>query len=334
MQTGGFPSQRPRRLRRTQAIRDAVADVRLHPSDLILPLFVGDHDQPVPVASMPGVSQLPVSQAVETIKGLARRGLKQFIVFGVTPAGKKDPVGSYALDPQAPVNRVLSEVADAGLDVVMYADLCLCEYTDHGHCGALAPSPAPEASPPTVDNDRTLELLSQTAVIQAQSGAQIVAPSGMMDGQVGTVRGALDEAGFNQTGIMAYSIKYASNLYGPFRDAGQGHMESGDRCGYQMDFRRSRQWRTELESDIAQGADIVMVKPAATYLDIVHQVRNACDVPVAAYHVSGEYAMLHAAAKQGWLDLKQAALETTYAIKRAGADLIITYFAPDLLEWM
>ena len=333
-----FPQFRARRLRRRAVVRDAVADVALRPRALVYPLFVGEMDEAQPVASMPGVSQLPVQDAVETIRECSGRGLRQFILFGVTPAEKKDATGSYALDPDAPVNRVLNEVRAAGLDVVMYADLCFCEYTDHGHCGVLeAETPRdrdPSASPVTMDNDATLDMLGRTAVAQAQAGADVVAPSGMVDGQVRTIREALDDAGFAHTAILSYSTKYASSFYGPFRDAGEGGMAFGDRRAYQMDYRRSREWRSELARDIAEGADMVMVKPAATYLDIVRQVRDACDLPVAAYHVSGEYAMLCAAAERGWLDLESVALETTYAIRRAGADLVITYFAPRLTEWI
>jgi porphobilinogen synthase len=346
MQDGAaFPFGRPRRLRRGPVLRDALADVTLRAADLILPLFVTDGDTPRPVASMPGVSQLPVPQAAALVAELAGRGLRQFIFFGVTPDDKKDAAGSYAWAPQAPVNRALAAVRDAGLsaDVVTYADLCFCEYTDHGHCGVLrAPAPVQprversetRASPPfpEVDNDRTLENLGRAAVAQARAGADVVAPSGMMDGQVGAIRAALDAAGFPHVAILAYSVKYASALYGPFREAGAGGMKFGDRRGYQMDYRRRREWRTELAADLAQGADMVMVKPAATYLDIVYQVRQACAVPLAAYHVSGEYAMLQAAAQRGWIDLQQATLETLYAIKRAGADLIITYSAPQVLD--
>jgi len=321
---------RPRRLRRGELLRDVVADVRVTPDDLILPLFVGDMDSPKPVASMPTVSQLPVAEALGTIRQLSQRGLKQFILFGVTPAAKKNAAGSYACCPDAPVNRLLAAVADAGLDVLMYADLCFCEYTDHGHCGVLID----REDPWVVDNDRTLDLLGQTAVAQAKAGAAVVAPSGMMDGQVAAIRAALDAASYEHVAILSYSVKYASNLYGPFRDAGEGAMQFGDRRGYQMDCRRSREWRIELEADLAEGADMVMVKPAATYLDVIYQVRQACSVPVAAYHVSGEFAMLHAAADKGYMDLKAAAIETTCAIKRAGADLILTYFAPQLLDWL
>ncbi len=307
-----------------------MADVALGPSDLVLPLFVTEADRAVPVESMPGVSQLPVGEAVERMNRLAGRGLTQFILFGVTPGNKKDATGTYAASTDAPVNKVLQMARDAGIGALLYADLCFCEYTDHGHCGAVLEGDLHGI----VDNDQTLDLLATTAVAQARFGADVVAPSGMIDGQVGAIRQALDAEGFAHVAILSYSVKYASNFYGPFRDAGEGGMAYGDRRGYQMDYRRSREWRAELEADLAQGADMVMVKPAATYLDIVRRVRDACGVPVAGYHVSGEYAMLHAAADRGWLDLQASALEATYAIKRAGADLVVTYFADRLLDWI
>jgi porphobilinogen synthase len=329
---------RPRRLRRSPALRDSVSDTIIPIDSLIYPLFIGQMDQPKPIHSMPGVSQLPINAAVQTIKDLSRDGLRQFILFGVTPESKKDPTGSYAAHPDAPVNRVLQSVRDAGLDVVMHADLCFCEYTDHGHCGVLLQGAENSTSDPragaVVDNDATLENLAKAAAALASFGADTIAPSGMIDGMVAAIRNTLDDAGHQQTAILSYAIKYASNFYGPFRDAGEGGMAFGNRKGYQMDFRRSREWRTELDADIRQGADMVMVKPAAAYLDIIKGVRESCDLPVAAYHVSGEYAMLHAAAEKGWLDLKQTALETTYAIRRAGADMIVTYFAPNLLKWL
>lgn len=329
--TTPLPQHRLRRLRATQRLRDAVADVTITPKSLIYPLFVGEMDEPCPISSMPNVSQLPVTAAVETIRELTQAGLSQFMLFGVTPADKKDACGSYAVAPDAPVNRTLTAVREAGIDAVMYADLCFCEYTDHGHCGVLLPD---RNDPAVVDNDRTLDMLGEVAVAQAQAGADVVAPSGMMDGQVAAIRSALDAHSHLSTAILSYSVKYASHFYGPFREAGEGGMAFGDRKGYQMDFRRSREWRDELETDLAEGADMVMVKPAAAYLDIVHQVRQACDVPVAAYHVSGEYAMLHAAAQRGWVDLKEVALETTYAIRRAGADLVVSYFSPQLVQWL
>ena len=327
--TANFPASRPRRLRRTQGLRDLAADVTLTPSNLVLPLFVSDANEPRDVPSMPGVQQFPVSDAVRHIQALTDRGLRAFMLFGVTDEVHKDVTGSYATSPEAPVNRVQRDVRQAGSDAVLMADLCFCEYTEHGHCGVLEAA----STGGIVDNDATLENLGQTAVAQTRAGADVVAPSGMMDGQVHAIRTALDAANHQQTAILSYSVKYASHFYGPFRDAGGGRMQFGDRRGYQMDFRRSYEWRRELEQDLAEGADMVMVKPALAYLDVIAQVRQACDVPVAAYHVSGEYAMLHAAAQRGWLDLKQAALEATYAIRRAGADLIVTYFAEQLLEW-
>jgi porphobilinogen synthase len=316
-------------------MRDVVSDTTIPVNSLIYPIFVGEMQAPIPIASMPGVSQLPVANAVQTIKDLAGAGLRQFILFGITPKDKKDAVGCYASHPDAPVNRVLQAVRDAGLSVVMHADLCFCEYTDHGHCGVLIDGAQRKGGDPAVvDNDRTLENLGKTAAAQASFGADVVAPSGMMDGMVTAIRSSLDDAGHLQTAILSYAVKYASNFYGPFRDAGEGGMSFGDRKGYQMDYRRSREWRSEVLADLDQGADMVMVKPAMAYLDIIKGVRETCDVPVAAYHVSGEYAMLHAAADRGWLDLKEAALETTCAIRRAGADLIVTYFAPDLLKWL
>ncbi|MFW5681556.1 MAG: porphobilinogen synthase [Phycisphaeraceae bacterium] len=344
------PDRRLRRWRRTAALRDLAADVRVHPSDLIQPLFVGEMDRPEAVESMPGVKQWPADAAVEEIARLRNRGLRTFLLFGVTPTEKKDAEGRYAVAPEAPVNRVLRGVREAGLDVVLIADACFCEYTDHGHCGVIGRSEEPgepvsggsaggqfaekRTSTVHVDNDATLANLAELAVAQAEAGADVIAPSGMMDGQVAAIRKGLDAAGHGEVAILSYSVKYASSFYGPFRDAGGGGMAFGDRRGYQMDFRRGREWRGELQQDLAEGADAVMVKPAVAYLDVVAGVRDACDVPVAAYHVSGEYAMLHAAAERGWIDLPAAAVEVTTSIKRAGADWIVTYFAEALLDWL
>ena len=321
---------RPRRLRRGPLLRNAVADVHVRLDNLIYPLFITAEAHANPISSMPGISQLPVDDAVATIRQLSQQGLTQFILFGVTPDHKKDPQGSYASAPDSPVNLTLKKVRDAGLPVVMIADTCFCEYTSHGHCGVLHAND-PHA---TVHNDATLTNLAAAAVAQAAAGADVIAPSGMMDNQVAAIRAGLDSHGYDNTAILAYSVKFASAFYGPFREAGGGGMKFGDRKGYQMDYRRSREWRTELDADIAQGADMVMVKPAAAYTDIIRQVRDHTALPVAAYHVSGEFAMIHAAAQNGWLDLKATALETTYAIKRAGADLILTYFAPQLIDWL
>ncbi len=336
---------RPRRLRRGGILRDLVADVRLHADDLVMPLFVrAGSGIEKPVSSMPGVSQMSADVAAKRIAELSAAGLRAFILFGVTEPGKKDATGSAALDAANPVNSAIRAVRHAGSEALLIADLCFCEYTDHGHCGVLhshthagtkSPHPGPlPGGEGDVDNDATLKILGEQANVLAKSGADMVAPSGMMDGQVRAIRAALDGCGHDQTAIMSYSVKYASSMYGPFREAGEGAPQSGDRRGYQMDYRRSREWKRELELDLAEGADIVMVKPAMAYLDILQQVKAVSSVPVAAYHVSGEYSMIHAAAERGWIDLKGAAIETTTAIKRAGADLILTYFAPRLLEWI
>jgi porphobilinogen synthase len=324
------PTTRPRLQRRGQSTRDRYADVKITPADLIMPLFVRlGCNLNKPVGSMPGVSQMSPDVAAQTIRQFTDRGLNRFIFFGIIDADKKDPTGSAALDPDNPVNRTIRLVRDAGTKAQLIADLCFCEYTDHGHCGVLHPDPDV-----TVDNDATLDLLGQQAVVLAQSGIDWVAPSGMMDGMVGAIRAALDADQHNNIRILSYSIKYASALYGPFRDAGEGAPKFGDRRSYQMDYRRCDEWKTELDLDLAEGADAVMVKPAVAYLDIIRRVRDATDKPVAAYHVSGEFSMLHAAAQRGWLDLKSAALEHTTAIHRAGADWIVTYFAPQLLDWL
>ncbi|MEM7253117.1 MAG: porphobilinogen synthase [Pseudomonadota bacterium] len=320
---------RPRRLRRGQRLRDMAADVTLSASNLMLPLFVREGSGlRQPVASMPGVDQMSPDVALKQIRKLSERGLQHFLFFGVTEAGKKDAMGSVAQDPDNPVNTTIRAVRDAGLDVTLAADLCFCEYTDHGHCGVLH-----EDLDITVDNDATLPLLGAQATVLAQSGADIIAPSGMMDGMVGAIREALDAEDHQSTAIMSYSIKYASGFYEPFRDAGEGAPQLGDRKSYQMDYRRSREWLIELETDIAEGADMVMVKPAGPYLDIIRQVRDSTPLPIAAYQVSGEYSMIHAGAAAGVVDLKAAALESCFAVRRAGADLIMTYFAPELLSW-
>ncbi len=317
-------------MRLSSKLRDAVADVSLAPSDFIYPLFVieGTGTQR-PVASMPGVSQMTPDLAASEIERLAGRGLSQFILFGVTAREKKDDRGSAALDPENPVNSTLRLVRSRQIPAVLYADLCFCEYTAHGHCGVLSRNKSE-----LVDNDATLTLLAEQAFTLAGCGADIVAPSGNMDGMVGAIRRTLDAEGFHNVGILSYAVKYASSFYGPFRDAGDGAPQFGDRRSYQMDFRRSREWLTEIRNDVDEGADMVMVKPAHTYLDIIAKVREACELPLVAYHVSGEYSMIHAAAEKGWIDLQNCALEATYAIKRAGADIIITYFAPQLVEWL
>lgn len=321
-----YPATRMRRLRRNRAIRDLVAETAVQPADLIAPLFVREGiNEPQPIASLPGVVQHTVESLAKEGHRLSSLGIPALVLFGV-PA-LKDSVGSGASDPDGIVQIALRRLAEElGDSTVLIADLCLDEYTDHGHCGIVDGTG-------NVDNDRTLERYAEIAVVQAQAGAQVVAPSGMMDGQVSAIRAALDRAGFSDVAILAYAAKYASALYGPFRDAVDVTIaEGGDRLGYQQDHRNVREALREVRMDIEEGADMVMVKPALAYLDVIAEVRRSFDIPVAAYHVSGEYAMIKAAAERGWIDGPAVALEHTIAIKRAGADLILTYLAGELAE--
>jgi porphobilinogen synthase len=314
------PSVRPRRLRRTAALRDLVADVHVRVDDLVAPLFVREGiDEPQPIESLPGVVQHTLASLRAEVGDLIRLGIKAVILFGV-PA-HKDAVGSGASDPGGIVQVALRELrAEFGDSIVLMADLCIDEYTDHGHCGIVDQHGM-------VDNDATLEIYANAAIAQATAGAHVVAPSGMMDGQVAVIRDALDDVGFQDVSILAYAAKYASALYGPFRDAVDVSIaDGGDRKGYQQDFRNAREAMREVDLDIAEGADMVMIKPALAYLDIIADVAAHVDVPVAAYHVSGEYAMIHAAADRGWIDGDAVALEHLTAIKRAGAGIILTYF--------
>jgi len=316
-----FPVSRPRRLRRTQALRDLVAETPLDVNDLVAPLFVREGiDAPIPITSLPGVVQHSRASLREEVRQLADLGIKSVILFGV-PA-KKDEIGSGAFDPAGIVQVALNDLrSDLGDRMVLMSDLCVDEYTSHGHCGILD-------GHGSVDNDKTLEIYAKAAIAQANAGAHIVAPSGMMDGQVGVIRSALDQAGHIETSILAYSAKYASGLYGPFRDAVDVQIVGGgDRKGYQQDWRNAREALTEVEADIEQGADMVMVKPALAYLDVIAAVRSIVNVPVAAYHVSGEYSMIKAASANGWIDHDVVATEHLTAIKRAGADIILTYLA-------
>jgi porphobilinogen synthase len=321
-----FPARRLRRLRRTPALRRLVAETRLSVDDLVAPLFVREGiAEPQPVASLPGVVQHTRESLCKEVVALARAGVPAVILFGVPAA--KDAEGSGAWDPDGIVQVALRDLKDeVGDGVVLMADLCLDEYTDHGHCGVLA-------ADGSVDNDATLERYARVAVAQAEAGADVVAPSGMMDGQVGAIRIALEGYGFPDVAILAYAAKYASSLYGPFRDAVDVSIAGGgDRRGYQQDPRNRREALAEVAADVAEGADAVMVKPALAYLDVVAAVRAAVDVPVAAYHVSGEYAMVKAAAERGWIDGTATALEHLGAVKRAGADMILTYFAAEVAE--
>ena len=307
-------------------MRDLVAESRVDASRLVAPLFVREGiSEPQPIMSLPGVVQHTAASLREEARRLADLGIRALILFGIPSI--KDSIGSQAFDPEGIVQKALRDLAGVvGDEMVLMADLCVDEYTSHGHCGVLdGPAGDPHTS---VDNDATLEIYGKIAVAQAEAGAHVVAPSGMMDGQVGAIRGALDAAGHHGVSIMAYSAKYASGLYGPFRDAVDcAIVGGGDRKAYQQDFRNAREALVEVEADLAQGADIVMVKPAIAYLDIIAAVKAATNVPVAAYQVSGEYSMIKAAAANGWIDHDAVATEHLTAIHRAGADVILTYFA-------
>jgi porphobilinogen synthase len=323
---GGYPARRLRRLRRTPALRRLVAEARLGIDDLVAPLFVREGaGGPRPIASMPGEVQHSLDSLVVEAKRLVSLGVPGLILFGVPV--RKDPRGSGAWDPNGVVQVALRAVRDVvGDELVLMADLCLDEYTDHGHCGVLGPTGE-------VLNDQTLELYQRIAVAQAEAGADVVAPSGMMDGQVGAIRAALDGGGHDRVAILAYASKYASALYGPFRDAVDVTIAAGgDRRGYQQDPRNGREALAEIEQDVTEGADMIMVKPAMTSLDVLAAVRGAVTVPLAAYHVSGEFAMVKAAASAGWIDGPAVALEQLTVLKRAGADFILTYFATEVAE--
>jgi porphobilinogen synthase len=318
----GFPVARPRRLRRTAAMRRLVASTSVRPADLVLPLFVKEGiADPRPVGSMPGVMQHTRESLRKAAADAVDAGVGGLILFGIPAA--KDARGSAADDPEGIIQLALGDLAaEVGNDVVLMADLCLCEYTDHGHCGPLTPSG-------DVDNDVTLERYASIAVAQAAAGAHVVAPSGMMDGQVAAIRTALDAAGFGEVAICAYSAKYASAFYGPFRDAAEGAPQFGDRASYQQDPANPDEALREVLLDVDEGADIIMVKPALAYLDIISKVSAAVPLPLAAYQVSGEYAMVEAAAANGWLDRDRVIMETLTAIRRAGAGIILTYWATE-----
>jgi porphobilinogen synthase len=330
MQPAPFPVSRPRRLRSSRVLRELVREHELSRRDLVAPLFVKEGiGEPVPIASMPGHAQHSLESLRKEAAELAGLGIPALLLFGI-PADK-DAEGSQAWAPDGIIQRALRALAaDLGGDVALIADLCLCEYTDHGHCGALGPAAAgPVGEDAVVDNDPTLALYRRIAVAQAEAGASVIAPSGMMDGQVAAIRSALDEAGFADTPILAYAAKYASGLYGPFREAAEGAPRFGDRSGYQMDPANADEALREVALDVAEGADMVMVKPALPYLDVLWRVKQAFGLPTAAYHVSGEYAMVKAAAERGWVDGERVMLELLTGIRRAGADLVVTYFARD-----
>lgn len=316
---------RLRRLRRNAAIRALVRETTLGPGNLIMPYFIrGGKGVKKEIASMPGQYQFSVDTVLKEIKGLVGVGVRSVILFGIPD--KKDGKGSGAYAKKGIVQTATRAIKDAYPDLVVVADLCLCEYTDHGHCGVI--------SGDAVDNDKTLDLLGRTAVSQAEAGADIVAPSGMMDGAVGTIRSALDAAGYEERAIMAYSAKYSSGFYGPFRDAAESPPKFGDRSSYQMDFANADEAMREIALDIQEGADIVMVKPALSYLDIIRRAKEMFQYPTAAYCVSGEYSMIKAAAEKGWIDEKRIVLEMLTSVRRAGADIILTYWAKDAAAWL
>lgn len=319
---------RPRRLRR-DGVRELVRETSLSASDLIAPVFVdATIDERVPIESMPGQERLPVGQAVDRVEEILATGVESIILFGV-PANK-DGVGSRADATDGVVQEATRAISsETGATVI--TDVCLCEYTDHGHCGVLEES-APERTTLTVQNDPTLDRLADIAVSHAEAGADVIAPSSMADGMVGAIRSGLDDAGFEEIPILSYAVKYESAFYGPFRDAADGAPAFGDRRHYQMDSGNRREALREVDRDVEQGADFLIVKPALPYLDIVRDVREHSTLPVVAYNVSGEYAMLQAAAEKGWLDLEAAAMESLLCIERAGADAIVTYFAEQIAE--
>ncbi|KIP52781.1 porphobilinogen synthase [Leucobacter komagatae] len=322
-----IPTIRPRRLRATPALRGLVAETRLHPRDLVLPMFVREGlSEPLPIGSMPGVVQHTIDSLKGAVSEAAAAGVGGVMLFGI-PA-ERDGRGSAADDPHGILNLATSAVrAEAGDALVVQTDLCLDEFTDHGHCGVLS------ADGGSVDNDATLDRYRAMALAQAEAGSELLGLSGMMDGQVAAVRGALDEAGFTDTALLAYSAKYASAFYGPFREAVDSQL-TGDRKGYQMDPANRREGLREVELDISEGADIVMVKPAMSYLDVLADVADVSTVPVWAYQVSGEAAMIEAAAANGWIDRRRAIEESVVSIKRAGADAILSYFATELAGWI
>lgn len=320
-----FPIVRPRRLRKTAALRSFVRETELLPRDFVYPLFaVNGKNVKQPIASMPGVYQLSVDNILREGEECLKLGIPAVILFGIPDY--KDEKGSSAFDPAEAVQQAVSALKRQFPQLLVITDVCLCEYTSHGHCGLIAGG--------EVDNDLTLNLLAQTALSHASAGADIVAPSDMMDGRVAAIRNALDEHGFAQTPIMSYAVKYASAFYGPFRDAAGSSPQFGDRRSYQMDPANSREALKEVAQDVAEGADLLMVKPALSYLDVIRAVKECTNLPVAAYNVSGEYAMIKAAAEKGWLDEKRVALEMLLSIKRAGADVILTYFAKDAAAWL
>ncbi len=318
-----FPTYRPRRLRRTERLRAMVRETSLDPADLVAPLFVTFQDGRFPVGAMPGVEQTSVAETAADAARLESLGVGAVLLFGIPASKDERGSGAYAAD--GVVQRAVDAIKERARDLVVITDVCLCEYTDHGHCGLLTPDGE-------VHNDATLELLARMALSHAEAGADIVAPSDMMDGRVAAIRQALDAGGFTQTPIMSYAVKYASAFYGPFREAAESAPQFGDRKGYQMDPGNVDEAMREARMDIEEGADIIMVKPALPYLDVIYRVKQETGYPLAAYHVSGEYSMIKAAAARGWIDEQRVMFEALQSIRRAGADLIITYYAAELAK--
>ncbi len=320
-----FPTVRMRRTRQNEKLRGLVRESHLNVEQLIYPLFIAENiDEPRGISSMPGIVQWPLEYLGREAERIARLGIPAVLLFGIP--SEKDEVGSQAYATQGIIQQAIRRFKAEVPDLLVVTDVCLCEYTSHGHCGVIRNG--------NVQNDESLELLSHMALSHVEAGADLVAPSDMMDGRVGAIRRALDEQGFSSTPIMAYSAKYASGFYGPFREAAGSAPQFGDRRSYQMDPANVREALREVDLDIAEGADIVMVKPALAYLDVIRQVREHCDLPIAAYNVSGEFAMIKAAAQLGWIDERRIVMEVLTGIRRAGADMIITYFAPDVAGWL
>src|SRR5947209_14979790 len=320
-----FPTVRLRRTRQNEKLRGLVRETHLNVEQLIYPLFIAEGiAEPQAISSMPGIVQWPLEHLGREAERIASLGVPAVLLFGIPT--EKDEVGSQAYDSKGIIQQAIQRLKAEIPDLLVITDVCLCEYTSHGHCGVIQNG--------YVQNDESLELLARMALSHVEAGADLVAPSDMMDGRVGAIRSTLDEHGFSQTPIMAYSAKYASGFYGPFREAAGSAPQFGDRRSYQMDPANVREALREIDLDIAEGADIVMVKPALAYLDVIRQVRDHCDLPLAAYNVSGEFSMIKAAAQQGWIDEKRIVMEVLTGIRRAGADMIITYFAPDVAGWL
>ncbi len=328
---------RPRRLRRTDALRRLVRETSLDASDLILPLFIHAGDEArQPITAMPGQYRLSIAALADEAREIAARGIPAVLLFGIP--NEKDECGSDNFSPDGIIPRAIDAIKHAAPELLVISDMCFCEYTDHGHCGIINGRSEEHYHPHLPEgyllNEPTLEILARASVVHANAGADIIAPSGMLDGMVGAIRTGLDGAGFEHITVMSYAVKMASGFYGPFREAAGSSPTFGDRKQYQMDPANGREALREVALDVAEGADILMIKPALPNLDIVRAVREAHNLPIAAYQVSGEYAMLHAAAAQGWLDLQRCALESLISIKRAGADMIATYFAKDVVGWI